>query len=188
LITYLFDIKKITQIVNFLLKLNHYCLNYTKLIKLLYLADRKALENWDASFTKDNYSNLDNGIVLSNLYNLIKDKGIHENQCLWNTYFITEGYNLKSIIKENLPEDELSDREKKLLKAINKEYKHCDWKYLADIVHHNLPEWTDPNGSSISLSINEILEKLGRTKNEIEDIEKDNELYLKEEKLFLRMI
>ncbi len=91
-----------TQIVNFLLKLNHYCLNYTKLIKLLYLADREALIKWDITITKDRYSSLDNGIVLSDLYDLIKKKGIHENQCFWNTYFITEGYNLKSIIKSFL--------------------------------------------------------------------------------------
>ncbi|MBA7533138.1 hypothetical protein ES705_25373 [subsurface metagenome] len=177
-------IKKMIQIVNYLLKLNHYCLNYTKLIKLLYLADREALIKWDITITKDSYTSLDNGIVLSNLYDLIKDEGIHENQCLWNTYFITEGYNLKSIIKNNLPEDELSDREKGLLKEIFKKYKPYDWKYLAYTVHHNLPEWKDPHGSSIPLSVNEILEEIGRTQKEIQDIEKENQAYLEEVKLF----
>ncbi len=173
-----------TQIVNLLLKLNHYRLNYTKLIKLLYLADREALIKWDITITKDSYSSLDNGIVLSNLYDLIKDKGIHENQCLWNTYFITEGYNLKSIIKDNLPEDELSDREKDLLKEISKKYEPYDWKYLVYTVHHSLPEWKDPHGSSIPLSVNEILEKIGRTQKEIQDIEKEDQAYLEEEKIF----
>ena len=121
---------------------------------------------------------------MSDLYDLIKNKGIHENQCLWNTYFITEGYDLKSIIKNNLPEDELSDREKSLLKEIFKKYKHANWRYLAYTVHHNLPEWKDPRGSSIPLSVNEILEKIGRTQKEIQNIEKENQAYLEEEKIF----
>jgi len=173
-----------TQIVNLLLKLNHYRLNYTKLIKLLYLADREALIKWDVTITKDNYFSFDNGIVLSDLYDLIKGGGIHEDQCLWNTYFITEGYDLKSIIKDNLPEDELSEREKALLKEISRKYEPYDWRYLAYTVHHSLPEWKDPHGTSIPLSVNVILKKIGRTQEEIQDIEKENQAYLEEEILF----
>ncbi len=173
-----------SQIVNFLLKENRYCLNYTKLIKLLYLVDREALIRWDSTITKDSYSSLDNGIVLSNLYDLIRNKERPENQYLWNTYFITEGYDLKSIIKDDLPEDELSDREKGLIKEIFEKYKHYSWAELVDIVHHKLPEWKNPHGSSIPLPVNEILEKIGRTQKEIHDIEEENQAYLEEEKIF----
>ena len=83
MIRYNFDIKKIVQIVNFLLKLNDYQLNYTKLIKLLYLADREALKHWDTTISKDSYSCLNKGPVLSNLYDLIKE---NENQ---NSFYST---------------------------------------------------------------------------------------------------
>jgi len=55
MIEYDFDIKKLTQIVNYILKLNNYQMDYRKLIDLLYLVDREALSKWDVTITKDNY-------------------------------------------------------------------------------------------------------------------------------------
>jgi hypothetical protein len=45
------NLTKIIQIVHHLLAKNGYRLNYTKLIKLLYLADREALSLWDSSIS-----------------------------------------------------------------------------------------------------------------------------------------
>ena len=43
------DIERLIQVVYYILKKYDNTLNYTKLIKLLYLADRKAIDETDSS-------------------------------------------------------------------------------------------------------------------------------------------
>ena len=51
MITFAFDVKKTVQIINRLLKRNNGALNYTKLLKLLYIADKEFLSKYDATIT-----------------------------------------------------------------------------------------------------------------------------------------
>jgi uncharacterized phage-associated protein len=186
MISYNFQIRKIVQIVNFLLKLNNYRLNYTKLIKLLYLADRESLNRWDETISNDKYVNMKNGPVLSKVYDLIKGCNFRDNiQILWDSYFFKDNYDLVSHIKDDLSTDELSDREKELLQEIDGQYKSYRYGRMIDIAHE-LPEWKEnnPGDSSIPLYVNEILKKLGRTDDEIRDIEDDHNTYLVEEQFF----
>lgn len=48
-------IRKLIDSINYLVERNGGRINYTKLIKLLYLADRKALINWGFTITGDSY-------------------------------------------------------------------------------------------------------------------------------------
>ena len=41
------NFKKLVQVVNYVLAKDDYRLNYTKLIKLLYISDRECLDKWD---------------------------------------------------------------------------------------------------------------------------------------------
>jgi hypothetical protein len=45
------DIEKLVQICGYVLRKYNYTLNYTKLIKLLYLADKEALSQSDHTIT-----------------------------------------------------------------------------------------------------------------------------------------
>lgn len=184
-ITYQINIKRIIQTVNFLLKLNKYRLNYTKLIKLLYFADRLALKRWDETITRDSFVTMRNGPVLSRIYDLIKGNGWPDaDQVLWDSYFMKDNYDLISHVKDDLSADELSDREIEVLKKINKKYKRYNYGKMIDL-SHELPECKNknPGNSSIPLYVNEILKQLGRTNKEIQEIEEDNKAYLEEEKL-----
>ena len=67
------QIDKLIQTVSYLLKKYDYSLNYTKLIKELYLADRESIRRSGWSITGDSYRNLPYGPVLVNLYDLKKD-------------------------------------------------------------------------------------------------------------------
>ena len=61
----LFNLEKLIQACNYLLKKNNYSLNYTKLIKLLYLADKESLKGAIQTISGDTYVSMDNGPVLS---------------------------------------------------------------------------------------------------------------------------
>ena len=187
MITFNFDINKLSQIVNYLLKLNRFRLNYTKLIKLLYLADREALKLWDTTITKDHYYNMKSGPVLSCLYDLIQGRLKNENQSFWDRFFITDVFDLKSIIKNDLPEDELSPREQELLQKIDKKFKKYDYKAMIKYCHDNLEEYEKPIPieSRVPLKINKILKILGRSEEEIKEFELENKIYLEEEKILL---
>lgn len=179
--------KKMIQMVHHLLLKYDFRLNYTKLIKLLYLADREALNRWDASITKDSYFALAQGPVLSGLYELIREKFPDPlSQAQWSSRFYSDGYDLVSTIREELPVDELSEREIALLDEIDSKFHGWTWNQLVDYVHDHekFPEWEDPLGTSIPISVQKILECLGRSNEQIKTILENEQFFENEEKRY----
>jgi len=179
MIKYEFNINKIKQIVNFLLKENNGKINYTKLIKLLYLSDRLMLEKCNDVITGDKFVNMPRGQVVSTIYDLIKGKAKREYQASWDSLFIKDGYDLKFLVSNNLNDDELSEAEIEILKEIDKKFKKDSCKKIIDYIH-TLPEWQDPKGSSKPLSYEKVLKAVHKSKKEIEYIQKENQSYLME--------
>ena len=68
--------------------------NYTKLVKLLYLCDREALDIWNQPLTGDKYCWIKNGPVLSGVLDRIREKVAHKTY--WSTCFRTVGYEITS--------------------------------------------------------------------------------------------
>ncbi len=180
------DLNKAIQIVNYLLGKYKYRLNYTKLIKLLYLSDREAYSRWDTAISGDTYCSMDHGPVLSGIYGLVKGRYRDNfNQLRWDEYFVTEGYELVSLREENVLVDELSERETDLLDEIDKEYHGWSWDQLQDLLHDKdkFPEWEDPSGTSIPLTVREILRSLGRSEEEIAEIIREEAIFEKDAQL-----
>ena len=113
----MFNIEKLIQACNYLLKKSNGVQNYTKLIKLLYLADKESLKNSLQTITGDTYVSMDNGPVLSNLFDLIKGKYHGRAQNLWDSRFIRDGYDLV-VATDRIPYGELSGFEMKILDDI----------------------------------------------------------------------
>ncbi len=69
-----FNIEKATEAVAYLLQLygKGEPIKFMRILKLLYIADRSAFQEWERPITYDNYVSMDNGQVLSNTYNLMK--------------------------------------------------------------------------------------------------------------------
>lgn len=178
------DIEKLIEAVNYILKKYDYSLNFTKLIKLLYLADRQAIDETGMSITGDNYVAMNLGPVLSSLYDLIKNRYKDLRvQSLWNCRFITSSNEIKATsnkIKDNL----LSIYEKKVLSKIDRKFHNFKYSSLINYVHNNCPEWTPPNGKSLPITLESILKALGKPQDEIEFILAEDEFYRKEEEMF----
>jgi uncharacterized phage-associated protein len=161
-----FDEKKATEAAAFLLKMHGRRMSYLKLIKLLYLADREALGRWGFSVTNDRHVSMPHGPVVSNTYNLMIDDA---EKPFWSSYISAPlgDYELE-LIKE-CPMDKLSRAEERLLIEVYERYGHMTRWQLRDFTH-TLPEWQDPEGSSLPISVSAILEAQGIPAEDIEVI------------------
>lgn len=180
------DVEKLVQLVGYLLKKNNNRLNYTKLIKILYLADKESYNAINHSMTGDSYFSLPQGPVLSELLDFIKGKADEKRQSFWDARFTTDGYDLVSL-SSNIPEGKLSKFEKHILDDLDVKFHDKDYGYLIDYVHNseNCPEWQNPGEHSRKpIMESDILKSIGRNEKEIDAIEKDNKAFEKEEIIF----
>jgi uncharacterized phage-associated protein len=166
-----FSQEKATAAAAFLLKLRGGRMSFLKLIKLLYLADRLALDRWGFNITTDRYVSMDHGPVVSNIYDLITQEA--EQKSFWSRFISPPLGDWEVQLKsEDFPENQLSRAEEKLLQEIFGTYGTWSrWK-LRDFTH-DLPEWQNPHGSSIPIQISEILKAQGESEEDINDVIKD---------------
>jgi uncharacterized phage-associated protein len=163
-----FNERKAAQAAAYLLKKHGDRLNYMKLIKLLYLADRKALLEYGQPITGSRMVSMPKGPVLSAVLDLI-NWGRKRNEPSQWLEFISEpiGYDVtiaNGITLEDL--DLLSGDERHILDEIDEEFGLIDKWSLVDLTHR-LPEWRDPHGSSLPIDPAEILRAEGRSPQEI---------------------
>jgi uncharacterized phage-associated protein len=160
-----FDEQKVTEAAALLLELRGGCMHYIKLLKLLYIADRHALAEWGIPISNDNYVSMDNGPVLSQTYNLIKDGGR-----FWSEYISAPFGDYEVQLKAPLPKKrKLSPAEEETITRIFAEYGAINRWEIVDYMH-TLPEWNNPGGSSIPISIDEILGALNEPEENIQAI------------------
>jgi uncharacterized phage-associated protein len=171
MITFKFSEEKTTQAAALLINLSGRRLNYTKLIKLLYLADRESLKLWERPISGDSYVSMHLGPVLSRIYDLINYEEDPDNKRYWYRFILKNEYDVSLI--HDAPFDELSKREIDLLERIFSKYKGYNWKKMVDVCHEICREWKDPGDSSFPIYVDEIFKALGKTDLEITSIQEE---------------
>lgn len=167
---FVFDSRKTAQAAAYVVSLNGGKLNYMVLIKLLYLSDRQALLETGAPITGDRMVSMPHGPVLSCTYDLI-NMGAPEQPGTspWYEYLTepTAGYEVRT--KKEAETDELSQYELRLLRETFEKFGRMDKWGLRDYTH-TLPEWVDPQGSSLSIDPVNILRSDGRPEVEVAEL------------------
>jgi hypothetical protein len=179
------QVDKLIQTVGYLLRKYNHRLNYTKLIKELYLADKESLRAANQTITGDTYVSMKNGPVLSGLYDLIRGKYRDRNtQLLWDSRFTTDGLDLIAVV-DRIPDGKLSRFEKQTIDSIDKEFHAKSYGQMIDYVHdpNVCPEWKDPGSSSAPIKMRDLLAGIGRSREEIEWILEENRAFEREEKI-----
>ena len=168
-----FNERRATEAAARLLKLRGGRMSYLKLIKLLYLLDREALLSWGRPVTTDRYVSMDNGLVVSRIYDLIREEPVPGSGPIWRRYISAPQEWEVALLAE--PEtDELSRVEESLIDEIFKKFGHMSrWDLVQ--VSHELPEWQDPNGSAIPIQYRDILRAGNKTDSEIAAVEAELE-------------
>lgn len=178
------DMDKLIQIIAYILKKYEGELNYTKLIKSLYLIDREAISKKGFSITGDKYICMKYGPVLSNVYNFINDKGNAKQLSKWNCYFIKNGFNLR-LITFAIPDGKLSRFEKGIIDDVDSRYHNYTYRQMISETH-KCPEWKELNikEGSVKLPKVAILKALGFDNNSIQAILEEDGIYTEERKIF----
>jgi uncharacterized phage-associated protein len=173
-IRFKFNEKKTTQAVTLFLEKNDRKMSYMKLIKLLYLVDRQALRLWERPLTGDIYFSMKHGPVLSNVLDIINNGEDPDDNPYWYKYISTPSENYEIKLKE-IPElDALSKREIELINELDEKFKDFDQWDMVKICHEMLPEWEEGVGNtSKQIKIEEILEKLDKSEDEIDEIREE---------------
>jgi len=172
------DIRKVIQIVGYILAKYQGRLNYTKLIKILYLSDRESMKISGYPITGDSYVSMSNGVVLSGIYDLIKDDYINKDyQNLWDIRFATDGFDLVMLCSV-MPTGLLSEFEMQTIDAVDEKFHNQNYGRLIDYIHNpaNCPEWENTD-SSIPLPKSRIYSALGYSSEQIKVLEEEEKLY-----------
>src|SRR5690606_36411558 len=141
---------------------------YMVLIKLLYLAERKSLVERGVPITGDRFVSMDNGPVLSKTYDIINmGTPVNRPSPWYELMSEPERYEVH-VTSEDIDFDELSEYECNVLRDVFKRFgKMNKWKLVEET--HNLPEWSDPSGSSLPIEYEAILRFSGVSEERIKE-------------------
>lgn len=171
-IQFRFHPEKAVEAAAVLLKLHGKPMKYLGLLKMLYIADRLALQRIEQPITGDHYISMDYGPVLSGVYDLIKGQPVDDALPLWSK-FISSRSSHQVYLLDDPGDGELSEEEEAILKRV---YELCGNLNPFDVAEwtHNLPEWKNPHGSMIPILVEDVLRYLGKTDEEIEEIQRES--------------
>jgi len=177
-----FHLQKVIEASAFLLKLHGEPMKYISLLKMLYIADRMALNQMEQPITGDDSVSMKYGPVLSGVYDLIKGNDLDGALSTWQKFIVTKDYDVE-LLKE--PEtEELCEEEVDILRKVYETFGKIDPFKVAEWTH-DFPEWEDPkifNKRAIPISIDDILKNLEKSNQEIAEIRQEalREAYLDE--------
>ena len=165
----LFNEPKATQAAARLLTLRGGTMSYVKLIKLLYLADREARIRWGRPITTDRYVSMDNGPVVSRIYDLIRDEPLPNSFRIWRK-FISDPENYEVRLLGDPGSGELSRPEQELIDEVFAQHGRQNRWRVVDYTR-SLPEWTYPDGGALPIEYRDILKAAHKTEEEISAVE-----------------
>lgn len=168
-----FNEKKATEAASLLLSMKHGGrADYLWLIKMLYFIDREAIQQWERPVTTDFYVSMPHGPVVSTIYDIIM-KNRPSN--FWKSFILTLPKSFEVMLNgAPAPLKKLSQAEVDLIKEVFSNLGQYSGFEL-EAISHNLPEWHDPNGSSIPIEWDELLSALGFDENDINRIKAELE-------------
>lgn len=160
-----FNEKKTAEAAAYLLSLGGGEIRYIMLLKLLYMADRKAIEEWGKPITFDNYVSMKYGQVLSNTLNLLNGRSKSETG-FWEDFIDSPVREHFSKLKKEFKPQKLSRGELEFLKLAYENYHDKDPFHFT----HDLPEYVKTDLTSIPIPYERILEVLEYSEDDIEAI------------------
>lgn len=170
-IRFRFDERKATAAAALLLELAGGTMEYLRLLKLLYIADREALDALGRPITGDKFVSMKHGPVLSQTYNLIKRVVLPQlpgGGSPWVEHI--EGVGRYRVhLKKHPGVGALSEAETAVLAKVFQLYRDHDVWTLRDETH-TLPEWEDPGVSSKEIGVEEMLLVLGKSEADIDAV------------------
>jgi len=171
----MFTGKKIAQMAAFFADRQGGAIDTLKLVKLLYLSDREAVDLHSAPISFDRMVSMPHGPVLSTALNLVHGDVNGATADDWSDW-ISDCRNHQVELRkpaERHELDELSNQDLAVLDRVWSRFGHMSKWEIRDWTHEHLPEWRDPKGSSFPIGDRDLLQALGRTEADSERIAED---------------
>lgn len=159
-----FNIRKAAQVAAFFAKAEGGRVNVLKLVKLVYLADRKFMEQYDGTMLHDKLVSMDHGPVNSVTLNLINGLAV-DPKGDWGAWITERDGHFVALANQGFTEDdldELSEAEIDTLREIAAQFKGWSQYRVRDYTHKHCPEWQDPDGSSVPITYEQLFAVLGK--------------------------
>ena len=163
----MFDKEKAAQVAGYIL---WRCgsMKYIKLMKLMYLAERKYLVDYESRLIGDRLVSMPHGPVLSNTLDLI----YFDPESIWDKWVKDEADKFVSLGRGVESEDDfdlLSKSAIRVLDSIISQFGSMGPWELRDLTHTKevCPEWQNPHGSSYTIELEDILLNSGKTQKEV---------------------
>jgi uncharacterized phage-associated protein len=173
-IEYRLNERKATAAAVLLLELDGGTMDYMRLVKLMYFAEREALKTYGRPITGDLYFSMEDGPVLSTVLDFCKTRQAQSriwDEAIKKVSRWTVGLNRPFSERDLGP---LSDAEIEILKRISERHKEDDQWVLSKIAHRDFKEWKEPGpGSRLPIQPDEIMAAVGKTPSQIEEIREE---------------
>jgi uncharacterized phage-associated protein len=157
------SVSKTIQAIGILLRQDGVrCMNYMRLLKLLYIADRETLGRTGRPIVGGPVIAMERGPVLLEVFDLIR--GRHRHMPLWDEYLRTSHFNLELIKDPDV--GQLSRYEIATLQEAARRHADDDEWELSRLTHE-FPEWkkNNPGTSSRPIPLTDVLEAVGRVES-----------------------
>ncbi len=143
-------------------------MNYMRVLKLLYIADRETLKETGRPITGGPAVAMERGPVLEEVYELIR--GQHSQMPSWDEYFQKDRYSLT--LRNDPDVRTLSRYEIRKLQAVAEQYAELDEWELSRLTHE-FAEWKKnaPGTSSRPIPLWDLLEAVGQGEAAAEIVE-----------------
>ena len=169
-IKFTFNERKAAQVAGLLIMRSGGEMNYLALMKLLYLVDRESLLRYGKPVTGDRVVAMKHGPVLSRVYNLVSHKKQEAPDSEWHKFMPRpNAYVFTVRFSGLLDTGELSQAELALIDDIYAKFRGwTEWDLVA--FTHTLPEWHDPENTSVPIPFEDILRGGGVSDKDIEAV------------------
>jgi uncharacterized phage-associated protein len=154
-----------------------------KLIKLIYFMEREFLKAHFRPILFDELFSLPHGPICSSTLNGI-DGSIHSD--VWEDFIARSGNVIvakKKFSRDDL--DEVSDAELEAADEVWKSLGHMTASQLRNYSHESCPEYTEVINGRVPISYREVLEAVGASEEEAEEVEREISDFRREESLLV---
>lgn len=164
---FVFDEAKAAQAGALLLRLRGSRMSYIKLLKLMYLADRRSLVESGLPITGARMVSMPHGPVLGEVYDRITWEPDGPNE--WSSLIGAPGNYEVELVALDEELDRLSPYEVEVIQDVFEKYGRLDRWALVRLTQE-LPEWRDPGESVLPIEPRGILAAEGLPDEEIEEV------------------
>jgi len=165
----MFNERKAAQVAAWFLRQSNGSMAHLKLIKLMYLAERRAMDKHGSLITGDRFVSMDQGPVPSLTLSYLNGEK-RNGPDGWDKWISDKADHQVALMDraKSALLDELSVAETEVLSTVWQRFGRMSKWDLVDYLHDakNCREWKDPDGSSVPISYDQIFEALGREPDE----------------------